>query len=185
MLNDKKIRTELIDRLNSSSKRPVRVVEEMAVKRGIAIADVVVAYKRPHCFEIKSDVDSLSRLINQSKIFSEVFPKVTLVTTDKHLQKAIKIVPAWWGIIVASSYEAEKVKLKYYRKSRFNPSDTTNNLLSILWNDELKSILNEIKEPYKKSLNRAELVDKVQSAVSKKRAEGIFVDTIFERKVNG
>ncbi|TON97226.1 hypothetical protein CGH46_25380, partial [Vibrio parahaemolyticus] len=73
------------------------IFEEIAVKRGLGIADVVANFRTPHCYEIKSDVDSLTRLKAQSEYFSDAFKKVTLVTTKKHVAKAELIVPEWWG----------------------------------------------------------------------------------------
>jgi hypothetical protein len=184
MLNDKLIREALINRLGSTKLHPIKIIEEIAVKRGLAIADIVANYKVPHCFEIKSDVDSLSRLKKQSEIFSDVFPKITLVTTEKHLKKSLFIIPPWWGIMLASKKESGVTILKYYRRSGCNPKNTTKDLLNILWNDELKKLLDEIKAPYKQSENRNELANKINSVVPKKKAVELFVDILFERKMN-
>jgi len=184
MLNDQLIRDALKEKLKSTKLHPVKIVEEIAVKRGLAIADVVANYQTPHCFEIKSDMDSLTRLKNQATMFSDVFPKVTLVTTIKHLDKSLFIIPSWWGVIIASRNKNQKVILKYFRKSQNNPKDTSKDLLKILWNEELKDVLNKTKVPYKKSENRDELANKINSAVTKKKAAEFYVDMLFSRKMN-
>ncbi|MDO6582650.1 sce7726 family protein [Photobacterium sp. 2_MG-2023] len=181
MLNDKKIRDALINRLLNKNLSRNNIFEEIAVKRGLGIADVVANFKTPHCYEIKSDVDSLTRLKAQSEYFSDAFKKVTLVTTNKHLTKAELIVPEWWGITVAEQ-KKDKITLKSHRKSRLNPKNTTTDLLSMLWNNELKSALNSLNVNFKSSDNRALLVNKLASSTSQKNAEKIFVQTMSERQ---
>jgi hypothetical protein len=181
MLNDKKIRDALINRLLNRNLSRNNIFEEIAVKRGLGIVDVVANFKTPHCYEIKSDVDSLTRLKAQSEYFSDVFKKVTLVTTKKHLTKAELIVPEWWGITVAEQ-KKDKVTLRSHRKSGLNPKSTTKDLLSMLWNNELKSALNSLNVSFKSSDNRALLVNKLASSTSQKNAEKIFVQTMSERQ---
>lgn len=183
MLNDKKIRNELITRLLKKNLSRTDILEEIAVKRGLAIADVVANFKTPHCYEIKSDVDSLTRLNKQAVYFSDVFKKVTLITTKKHVLKAEDIIPAWWGIIL-SEEKGERVKFSTYRKSSINPANTTENLLSMLWNNELKDALSMLDIKFTQSENRASLVSKLASSTSQKFAEKIFVDSMSERKKN-
>ncbi|MEZ8285595.1 hypothetical protein BCU17_19680 [Vibrio splendidus] len=181
MLNDKKIRDALIKRLLNKKLSRNNIFEEIAVKRGLGIADVVANFQTPHCYEIKSDVDSLTRLKNQSEFFSDAFKKITLITTKKHLIKAELIIPVWWGIIIAEE-KREKVILKSYRKSGLNPKNTTTDLLSMLWNNELKSALFSLDVNFKSSDNRALLVEKLASSTSQKNAEKIFVKTMSERQ---
>lgn len=183
MLNDKKIRDALIKRLLNKKLSRNNIFEEIAVKRGLGIVDVVANFKTPHCYEIKSDVDSLTRLKNQSEYFSDVFKKITLITTKKHFMKAELIIPKWWGIILAEE-KNEKVILKSYRISGLNPKNTTADLLSILWNNELKSALNELNVHFKSSDNRALLVKRLTLTTTQKNAERIFVKTMSERQQN-
>lgn len=181
MLDDKKIRDALIKTLLNKKLSRDNIFEEISVKRGLGIVDVVANFKTPHCYEIKSDVDSLARLKNQSNYFSDSFKKVTLVTTSKHVFKAESLIPVWWGIIVAEE-KKDKVTLKSYRKSGLNPKNTTEDLLSMLWNNELKLALRKINVSFKSSDNRAELVRRLASATSQKDAESIFVKMMSERR---
>lgn len=180
MLNDKKIREALINRLINKKLAKTDIFEEIAVKRGLGIADVLANFKTPHCYEIKSDVDSLTRLKSQSVYFSEVFKKVTLITTKKHVSKAEVIIPDWWGILIAEE-KCEKVTLKLHRKSKINPTNTTVNLLSMLWNGELRAALSAKNLNFKSSDNRYSLVEKLASATTQKDAEKIFVKIMSDR----
>lgn len=181
MLNDKKIRNELIKRLLNKKLEKNNIFEEIAVKRGLAIVDVLANFKTPHCYEIKSDVDSLTRLKNQSIYFSDTFKKVTLITTKKHVLKAKALIPEWWGITIAEE-KKEKITLKAYRKSGLNPKNTTEPLLSMLWNEELRSALNNFNTEVKSSDNRALLVKRLAKTITQKNAEEIFVKSMSKRK---
>lgn len=175
MLNDSLIRKEFVRKY---IKDRSITFHELAVKRGIAVADIVTVNSFAHCYEIKSDVDSLSRLPSQVNTFSDVFKKVTLITTYKHLTKAKYIIPSWWGVIVAKQVKDEVV-FNYIRKSTLNPKNTSSDLLKILWNDELKSILSSRDIPFKKGFNRDELVDAIIRNSSSK-----FINDIFLAKMN-
>ena len=52
-----------------------------------------------HGFEIKSEVDSLSRLASQAQLYGECLDYVTLVVAKKHIQPAMQCVPPWWGVM--------------------------------------------------------------------------------------
>ena len=175
MLNDSLIRTEFV---RKHIKDRSIVFHELAVKRGVAIADIVTVNSFAHCYEIKSDVDSLSRLPSQVNSFSDVFKKVTLITTFKHLTKSQYIIPSWWGVVVARKVK-EEVVFNYVRKSKMNPKDTSADLLKILWNDELRSILSSRDIPFKKGFNRDELVNVILKNSSSK-----FINDMFLAKMN-
>ena len=52
-------------------------------------------------YEIKSSRDTLSRLPGQADLYGRVFDRVTLVVTNRHHDKALDLLPQWWGIMVA------------------------------------------------------------------------------------
>jgi hypothetical protein len=82
-----------------------RVVEEMNVWSGSARVDFAVINGRISGYEIKSDRDTLSRLPLQRDIYGKVFDNIVLVVGPKHAKNALEIVPAWWGITLASFRE--------------------------------------------------------------------------------
>ena len=89
LLNDIDIRVALIEKLQSMPTKPKAVIEELRVHNGNAIADVVALYKEAHCFEIKGDGDKIERIVTQGRFYDFSFRKITLVTTTKHLAKAV------------------------------------------------------------------------------------------------
>ena len=72
------------------------LLEELKLSNGEIRADVVDVHDM-HCYEIKSEGDSLKRLLGQGSRYARVFDHVTLVTTERHLKKAMPILPQWWG----------------------------------------------------------------------------------------
>ena len=136
VLNDTSIREELKTFLNSSSIRPRKIIDELHVHRGNAIADVVALYKEAHCFEIKGETDNLSRIRKQSQFFDLAFKKVTLVTTENHLKQAMIVAPIHWGILLTYQ-KGSVVKLKYIRKTGRNPHFRKDVAALTLWKHEM------------------------------------------------
>lgn len=75
-------------------------VEEFKMPRPSARIDLAVVNGEIAGFEIKSDADTLTRLVVQVPAFSQFFDKVSIVTTRKHIDAARKKIPEWWGIVI-------------------------------------------------------------------------------------
>ena len=89
-LNDKEIRPNFINFLNTCSNKPNKVIEELPVSYGSAIADVVGIYNTLHCYEIKGETDTVQRIQKQGEFYNKSFQLITLVTTANHLEYALK-----------------------------------------------------------------------------------------------
>jgi hypothetical protein len=78
------------------------------------------------------------------KIYNSVLDQITLVVGKNHLYEAIKIIPDWWGVMVAKNAEPEKtVTLCTIRKATQNPNQDNIAVAALLWRDEAISILEE------------------------------------------
>lgn len=156
-LNDAQIRFSLIQELKNQSVKPKAVIEELRVHNGNAIADVVALYKDAHCFEIKGDGDKIDRILTQGHYYNLSFRRITLVTTIKHLKKALSISPGYWGIIIAERKE-EQVSLKYIRHAKNNSNFDKSLALMTLWKSEMLNLLytqnSKNKNKSRKSLAR-------------------------------
>lgn len=117
------------------------IVEEMGVWSGSVRVDIAVVNGELQGFEIKSAKDTLSRLCAQEALYSQVFDRVTLVIGDKHLQKAMALVPTWWGITIATSDDNNTVSLSSYRASETNPALNALQVARLMWRDEMIDIL--------------------------------------------
>ncbi|MDH7795921.1 MULTISPECIES: sce7726 family protein [unclassified Beijerinckia] len=117
-----------------------RVVEEMGVWSGTVRVDIAVVNGKLSGYELKSNSDTLERLPYQVEIYGKVFDHMTLVVGDKHAEKALRIIPKWWGCVMASMHDG-KVKLKSKRKGRQNPQPDPSVVVQMLWKDEAVAVL--------------------------------------------
>lgn len=164
---DKLIRTTLISKLKNQAIKPKAVIEELRVHNGNAIADVVALYKDAHCFEIKGDGDKIERAVKQGNYFNLSFRRITLVTTSKHLSKAIEVLPKFWGIMIAEKKD-DKLTLKYIRRARNNSCFDKCLALLILWKSEMLTLIEQHNKSTKNKSRRllAQLISR-----SKKKVE--------------
>lgn len=165
-LNDPEIRKILKEHLLKLPTKPKAIIDELHVHRGNAIADVVAVYKEPHCYEIKGDNDSISRLEKQGYYYNLAFTKITLVTTPKHLKNATRKAPAHWGILVISEKETE-IKIKHIRKASNNPLFDKKIAIQTLWRNEMLSIIYEHKLDISIKLNKSDLAMNLASQLNK------------------
>lgn len=112
-----------------------RIVEELDLGPG-ARADVVVLNGRIEGYEIKSDVDTLTRLAHQAAAYEAVCDRVWVVTTDRLLPTVQERLPPWWGVLLATGRSTE-VKLLRRRAARAHPGQRSAALAELLWRAEL------------------------------------------------
>ncbi|HDS1765324.1 sce7726 family protein [Pseudomonas putida] len=117
---------------------PRTLLEELPLNGGEIRADVVDVDDL-HCYEIKSEGDSLKRLLGQGARYARVFDHVTLVTTQRHLKKAMPMLPKWWGILLVP--ETEDASFKQVRVAKLNKGQEPEVLATLLKRDDCLSIL--------------------------------------------
>ena len=166
ILNDPEIRIALKEYLMRLPKKPNAILEELHVHKGNAIADVVAIYKEPHCYEIKGDNDNIKRIERQGYFYDLVFNKITLFTTKKHLNNAMKKTPKHWGISIVS-YDCNKFKIQHYRKASNNPFDNKEKAMQTLWRHEMISIIEEHGLNIPTKLNKSELASQLAISLNK------------------
>lgn len=120
---------------------PFHFLEEVELNGGEIRADYVQV-KDMHCYEIKSEADSLKRLIGQGSRYARVFDQITLVTAERHLNKAMPMLPPWWGVMVVPE-EAGKA-FKQVRKAKPNKRHEPDMLATLLKREEALQILGEL-----------------------------------------
>jgi hypothetical protein len=178
-LDDKQIRASLIQRLKSQPAKPKAVIEELRVHNGNAIADVVALYKDAHCFEIKGDGDKIERILKQGHYYNLSFRKITLVTTIKHLKKALSISPDFWGIIIAERND-EHVTFKHIRHAKNNSNFSKSLALMTLWKSEMLNLLYEQNSRNKKK-SRELLAQQIAKSIKKEELSNHISSLLFNR----
>lgn len=179
VLRDSEIRIALRERFTSSNGgRPQQIVEELTVHNGNAIADMVVLQKDLHCFEIKGATDKVNRALIQAEFYEKSFSKISLTTTQNHINWALQHTPSFWGVLLASPRK-HGIVVKPVRSAAVNPFFDKEHALLILWKDELVFLASQIPSVVVKTadtrkqlaqkiavqLKKYELIQKIQEAL--------------------
>ena len=120
-----------------------RILDELALRHGAARVDIAVVNGSIHGFELKSDCDNLKRLPYQIQIYNSVLDKVTLIVSARHAEKAIRLVPAWWGVTIAKSKALARFDFETARKPTSNPCIDPISVCRLLWREEALNLLAE------------------------------------------
>lgn len=158
------------------------LIDELGICQGESRIDIAVINGEFQGYEIKSEYDTLNRLPGQVELFNKVFDRITLVTAENHYSKAFKIIPDWWGIMVAEQY-SNGVFLKSIRKARKNKNTEAFHIAQLLWKDEVISVIKEIIPNAKLSnKNRYDLWNILVSITSKNELNTIVRDKLKHSK---
>lgn len=142
--NDKLIRSALKKNLENIYVKDIhaKIIEELGITHGAARIDIAVVNGILHGYELKSDLDTLCRLPEQIRIYNSVLDKITLVVGKNHLHEAIKIIPDWWGIVIAKIVNPSGVVSFYdIREANENPLRDSVAIAKLLWRVEALNIL--------------------------------------------
>ena len=141
-LNDARIRNALLRKLERQKSAPRAVLEELHVHNGQAIADVVTLHKEAHCYEIKGETDRIERILVQGIYYNRSFRRITLVTVDSRIERALKLAPRFWGLMVAY-IDGEVVRFRHVRASKLNPNFDKHSAALTLWKSEMLELVAE------------------------------------------
>jgi hypothetical protein len=140
-IKEGEIRGQLLQKLRGVNSDPTSLLlEEFVV--GDCRVDVAFLSDRMNAYEIKSDSDNLKRLPAQVGVYGLHFDSVTLVTTNRHVDAALDIIPLWWGLWIARR-DGAFVAFQRYREPIDNPAPDKVSLIRMLWGDELRGLLKE------------------------------------------
>lgn len=119
------------------------IIDELGLDYGSTRIDIAIVNGSIHGYEIKSARDSLVRLPSQARIYNSCLDFVTLVTAEKHLARAIEIIPPWWSVKIAQE-TTTGISFTSVRAGYQNPSLKPEALCSLLWKNEVLGILEEL-----------------------------------------
>lgn len=120
------------------------VVDELGLKHGKSRADIAVINGHLVGYEIKSDVDSLYRLEEQIKAYSDVFDRVTVIVGAKYATTICSHIPDWWGVIVAYQGPRGGVSFEHARSTRTNGRVDPFSVAQLLWRNEAAEALSDL-----------------------------------------
>ena len=139
---EESIRTSLHRRLVVKHRKEADtvVIDELGLCRGSARVDIAVVNGQLHGYEIKSDRDSLRRLSVQADLYSRVFDRVTLVCGQRHVSRALDIVPPWWEVLWIESTSQDPT-FRTAKRGRKNQERDIRALAELLWLEEAMALL--------------------------------------------
>ena len=121
-----------------------RVIDELGIFEGKFRIDVAAVNGFLHGYEIKSAEDNLDRLPSQQTAYNKVFDKLTLVADERHVEEAMKVVPSFWGLMVAGVRDGVPYIDEIWAP-RLNPEVDPYAICQLLWKEEAMSILADRK----------------------------------------
>lgn len=179
---DPEIRESLHLKLKADGRRFNTVLNEFTVMRGNHRVDVAVVDELLEGYEIKSDVDTLKRLPDQAKFFSYCFHRMTLVVGPVLLEGAIKLIPDWWGVLLATRNKKGVVVLKELRPSLPNPKVNYRWVARLLWRDEIIAVLRQIgKYRGASKMNHGKMAEHLRANVTEQELVDFVTSTLLSR----
>jgi hypothetical protein len=176
-VRDSDIRPMLCRRLRAAHPDAL-VLDEVGLMHGHVRVDV--AALSPDCFhgfELKADADSLRRLPVQVWRYGEVLDACTLVTGPRHLDAALPLLPAWWGVLVATGED-----FHVGRAVRPNPEPVALNTARLLWRDEALALL-EARDAVRgfRAASKLKLYKRLLEVVPADELRGLVRRTVLAR----
>lgn len=131
-VNESYLKEWFLAKLKSDQRALSFVVEEMQYADGRRRADLVLHDGCLRAVEIKSDVDSLSKLDGQIQDYLKIFERVSCLTTEKHLSNVLSIVPPQVGIFCFKNNRVMRV-----RSAKKNPYLDKYHMLTLIPSKEI------------------------------------------------
>lgn len=181
-MRDREVRSQLREQLQLQHQFEQHlIVDEMGLCCGKTRVDMAVLNGSLHGYEIKSAQDSVARLPAQRDLYDSVLDYCTIVTAERHLDHARKMLPESWGIWVAVPL-ASAVALSVEREAAYNEAVVSYSLAQMLWRDELAAEL-RARDCWR-GLSRKPLRDlwrAISEAVPREELRQVVRDRIKER----
>ncbi len=119
------------------------IVHELSLCQAEARVDLAAVNGRLVGFEIKTRIDNLARLPKQQAVYSRVFDRVWLVADDRHIERALELIPEWWGVMRIKD-RTGVCHLELVRPSRLNRNVDAASLVRLLWRVEVLAELESL-----------------------------------------
>jgi len=177
-LSDPEMREVLFSYLDTKHSK-IRIFDEKEIGR--ARADfLVVTDSLITGYEIKSDLDSYTRLKSQVRNYNKFCDICYAVVGKSHQKGIVKHIPDFWGIIVIT-VENGFTDVFELRLPDLNPKMNIDNKLSILWKKELQNIAKKNGLPKYSDKNKRYLLRMLRESIPQKQLMKAFTDELFER----
>lgn len=159
------------------------VVNELGLNHGRCRADIAVVNGCLIGYEIKSDRDSLDRLVEQVKSYNAVFDKASMIVGRRHAVSVRKYIPEWWGLILSMPGPRGAVNFTTLRAAAKNEGIDPISVAQLLWHSEAAEILrNKGLSPKALRQPRAFLYEHLVDALSIRELRRTVTDYLKKRR---
>lgn len=165
----------------------VFAIDEFGIAEGRARADLAYLVQGEHGLlggiEIKSNLDTIKRLANQSLHYTQFFDCCDIVVGQKFINHAISHIPVEWGIL-GVSFEAARGAISGQRIRAARPNSINYyRWLELLWREE---VLNHFRADSSHSnltrVTKEELVEVWKSRHTQTETKPIVLSILENRK---
>ena len=137
---------------------------------GVRVADLIMATKRVHAFEIKGPKDTFKRLDGQLRTYSELFDYVWLVYwKDRFEENAEKSCPPHVGLMAVSRNAGGGLKFTLRRKAKISPLFVPDTAARFFWKSEIRYLLWKEGSPVSERLDKERTAEAFLARLSKHR----------------
>jgi hypothetical protein len=112
-------KSKIYDKINKLSKKKKKSGVLTELRSGSSIADLVWLNGTSIVYEIKTEIDTNKRLMNQINSYNKLFKETVVVSYEKNLELIINSVPKYVGLI----YLDKRGKLKTFREPQEHLDD--------------------------------------------------------------
>lgn len=162
MLTEAVVRDSLRQEVLAALPR-AEAVYEFWVPRSNERADVAVIGPSMDGFEIKTGRDTLKRLPRQAAAYARLFDRCCVVLAERHVEEALDILPAWWGITVIRGDSTPGFET--IREADVNHGVDPETLVRLLWRNEVHATLCTLGAPPDPGAGRFRMWEQLLSLV--------------------
>lgn len=160
---------------------PALVVDEFVLSEQGRI-DIALIGDHFLGYELKSDLDTLTRLPRQMEVYGQVFDFCTLVVTPRHLTRARELLKPGWGLALVTR-DDDSLRYRQVRRARKNKTVLKQSLAALLWRDEALRCLDALGAASGlRSRPRDELCEKLAAVCEIDQLREIVIEQLTARQ---
>lgn len=173
------VRDSLRELVLEQATGTAEAVYEFWVPRSHERADVAVIGTSIDGFEIKTERDTLKRLPRQAEAYTRIFDRCHAVLAHRHVDKAMEVLPTWWGILVIGIDGAPT--FTRLREADANQGVDPEILVRLLWRDEVYAALSGLGVPPEAGAGRSRMWSQLLGLLDLDALKSIVCDALLRR----
>jgi hypothetical protein len=174
------VRHSLREEVLAAVSHSAEAVYEFWVPRSNERADVaVIGSAAIDGFEIKTERDTLKRLPRQAEAYTRLFDRCHAVLALRHVDRAIEILPPWWGLLVIGTDDGPT--FIRVRNAGANNGVDPETLVRLLWRAEVHAALCGLGAPPDPKAGRFRMWEQLLSLLDLDGLKAVVRDALLHR----